>query len=169
MGEDRWRVTIGEIVSPFGRKGEVKVRPLTDFPERFQELDEVCVAHDRDESRVLRIERAWLHKGSVIVKLAGFEDISAAETLRGARILIPESEVMPLPEDEYYVHQIIGLDVFTTEGEYLGKVTQVLRTPAHDVYVTDRAMIPAVKEFVRDISLAEKKIVVRRIEGMVQE
>jgi len=169
MGEDDWDVVIGEIVSPFGRRGEVKVRPETDSPERFDELEEVCVGRGKAGGRVFEIEAVRHHKRAVLIKFAGIDDISAAETLRGSEVRIRESEVAPLEEDEYYVHDIIGLDVVTTEGESLGKVREIVRSPANDVYVTERAMIPAVKEFVVSIDLREKKMVVRPIEGMVRE
>ena len=162
MGEED--IVIGEIVSPFGRKGEVKVVTLTDFPERFLELETM-----RIDERVLKVEGVRFHKGMALIKFKGIDDISAAEDLRGMKILIGESELTPLEEDEYYVHDIIGLEAVTTEGESLGKVREVLRSPAHDVYVTDRAMIPAVKEFILNIDIPGGKLIVRPVEGLVQE
>lgn len=169
MGGDEHDVVIGEIVATFGRRGEVKVLPHTDFHERFERLKDVYTNKGETGGRVLRIENVRYHKGAVLIKFAGIDDISAAEALRGAKIYIRESELMPLAEDEYYVHDILGLDVVTTEGERLGKVRQILRSPANDVYVTDRAMIPAVKEFVVSIDLCAKKMIVRPVEGLVQE
>jgi len=172
MGEPVYDIIIGEVVSPFGLRGEVKVRPTTDFPEHLGGLEEVYVGKGsppRRSGRILKIERARPHKGAVVVKFAGIDDISSAETLRGMELRIGESELMPLEEDEYYIHDIIGLDVETTEGKHLGRVKEILRTPAHDVYVTDRAMIPAVKEFIASIDLDRKKMVVRSVEGLIQE
>lgn len=162
MGEED--IVIGEIVSPFGRKGEVKVVPLTDFPERFLALETMRV-----DGQALEVEGVRFHKGMALVKFEGIDDISSAEVLRGKKILIGESELAPLEEDEYYIHDIIGLEAITTEGESLGKVREVIRSPAHDVYVTDRAMIPAVKEFIVSIDIPGGKIVVRPVEGLVQE
>jgi len=172
MGETDYNVIIGEVASPFGLRGEVKVRPVTDFPEHFGGLKEVYVGKGsppRRSGRILKIESARPHKGAVIVKFAGIDDVSAAEALRGMELRISESELMPLEEDEYYIHDIIGLDVETTEGEHLGRVKEILRTPAHDVYITDRAMIPAVKEFIASIDLDRKKMVIRPVEGLIQE
>ncbi|HUV05725.1 MAG TPA: ribosome maturation factor RimM [Armatimonadota bacterium] len=169
MGEADYNVIVGEIVSAFGRRGEVKVWPVSDFPEHFGELEEVCVRRGSTGGRILRIEKARPHKGAVVVKFAGIDDISTAETLRGMELRISKRELMPLEENEYYIHDIIGLDVETTEGEHLGKVREILRSPAHDVYVTDRAMIPAVKEFITTIDLDRRKIVVRSVEGLIQE
>ena len=162
MGEED--IVIGEIVSPFGRKGEVKVVPQTDFPERFLELERIEIA-----GRVLDVEGVRFHKGMALIKFEGIDDISAAEDLRGGKILISENELAPLEEDEYYIHDIIGLEAITTEGESLGRVKEVLRSPANDVYVTDRAMIPAVKEYVVSIDIPGGKVIVRPAEGLVQE
>jgi 16S rRNA processing protein RimM len=169
MCSDEYSVTIGEISAPFGIRGEVKVRALTDFPEHFEELGEVCVAPEKQASRLMKIESVRYHKNAVLVKFAGIEDIPAADALRGARILIRESELIPLAEDEYYVHDILGMDVVTTEGQRLGKIREILRSPAHDVYVTERAAVPAVREFVISIDLRDRKMVVRPVEGLIQE
>lgn len=168
MNADSWDVVIGKIVAPFGLKGEVKVVPFTDFPERFKELGEVYVGSEA-AGLTRAIESARLHKGSVLVKFEGIDDVTAAENLRGAEVRIRESDRAPLPEGSYYIHDLIGLDVLTTEGENLGKVKEVLTGPAQDVYVTERAMIPAVKEFVVSVDLQKKQIIVSPIEGLVQE
>lgn len=157
-------IVIGEIVAPFGRRGEVKVVPMTDFPERFLESKTLKV-----DNRELKVEGVRLHKGMALVKFEGIDDISAAEDLRGGKILIGESDLAPLEEDEFYIHDIVGLEAVTTEGESLGRIREVLRSPANDVYVTDRAMIPAVKEFIVKIDIPGGKIVVRPVEGLVQE
>jgi len=169
MSETEQDVVIGEILAPFGLKGEVKVLPHTDFPERFEQLEGILVAGEGSPGRMMEIEGVRYHKRLILMKFAGVDDIAGAEALRGAELRIPESELLPLEEDEYYVHDIIGLEVVTTEGESLGTIREIIRSPAHDVYVTDRAMIPAVKEFVKSIDLDAGRIVVRPVEGLVQE
>ncbi len=168
MNSERWDVVIGKIVAPFGLRGEVKVVPFTDFPDRFEELGEVYVGSG-DAGEVRRIRRARLHKGSVLTKFEGIEDATAAESLRGLEVRIRESDLAPLEEGSYYVHDLIGLDVLTTGGESLGTLKEVLSGPANDVFVTDRAMIPAVKEFVKSVDLRKRQIIVEPIEGLVQE
>lgn len=168
MNSDRWDVVIGKIVAPFGLKGEVKVVPFTDFPERFKEMDEAYVGSE-EAGEMRRIESVRFHKGTILIKFEGVADITAAEELRGAEVRIRESDLVPLEEGSYYVHDLIGMDVLTTEGEDLGKVKEVLTGRANDVYVTDRALVPAVKEFVKSIDLQKRQIVVEPIEGLVQE
>lgn len=168
MTENECNILIGEVVTTFGHKGEVKVFPHTDFPERLSCRKEVSMRLADAEPRVLKITKSRIHKGAIIVKFAEANDMTAAEGLRGAKLYISPSEVPPLPDGEYYVNDIIGMSVTTTDGTDLGVVREVLRSPANDVYVTDTAMIPAVKEFVVSLDIAEKKMVVNRVEGLVQ-
>lgn len=161
-------ILVGEVVAPFGRKGEVKVVPHTDFPERLKELGQVKVAVG-DETLVLEIQNLRLHKDLLLIKFTGYENISDAERLRGGKVFISDQEIAPLGPDEYYIHDIIGMEVMTPEGESLGKIREVIRAPANDVYVTERAMIPAVKEFVLNVDLDNRRMVVRPIPGMVEE
>ena len=158
-----WNVLIGERVAPFGMRGDVKVVPYTDFPDHFQSLDEVCVGDGGADSGMRRIEKARPHKRILVVKFVGINSIDAAETLRGAKIFIRESDLLPLEEGEYYIHDIVGLRVFSTEGEDFGEVKEVLRAPGNDVYVTKQVMIPAAREFVLNIDLCEKKMLVKWI------
>ena len=168
MEDGNWDVLIGRIAAPFGLNGEVKVVPFTDFPERFKELGEVYV-ETKGGGMMRRIESARLHRGVVLVTFEGIGDITGAESLREGEIRIRESDLAPLEEGRYYIHHLIGMDVLTTEGEDLGKVTDVLTGPGNDVYVTDRAMIPAVKEFVVSIDTGQRRITVKPVEGLVQE
>ncbi|MBP6965435.1 MAG: 16S rRNA processing protein RimM [Armatimonadetes bacterium] len=168
MSADTWDVVIGKITSPFGLKGEVKVFPLTDFPERFSELAQAYLGTESD-GRMWVIESVRFHKGLVLIKFEGVDDITAADGLRGMEIRIRRGDLVPLEEGRYYIHDIVGLGVLTTDGEDLGKVEQVLTGSANDVYVTPRAMIPAVREFVVSVDLSKKQIVVKAVEGLVQE
>ncbi|HID64903.1 MAG TPA: 16S rRNA processing protein RimM, partial [Anaerolineae bacterium] len=134
-GSEPRYLVVGKIVAPWGVKGELKVAIETDFPERFKQLKRVYVG-EKATSFVLEWSR--LHKGHALLKLKGCDDRDAAEKLRGQLVQIPIEEAMPLGEDEYYVYQIVGLDVWTTEGEHLGRVSEVLFTGANDVYVVQR-------------------------------
>ena len=142
-------LAVGNIVGAHGIRGEVKVELLTDFPERFSPGATVYLGPE-SPTRPLRIEAARPHKGMMLVKFAGVPDRNAAELLRDNLLLIPEEQAMPLGEDENYAHDLIGLQVETTEGRVLGKVVEILYTAANDVYVVHRpgaeVLIPALKE-----------------------
>lgn len=162
-------VVIGTIVAPFGIKGEVKVRIETDFPERFLSLKEVWLKPVTGPGGITQIESVRFHKSGALVKFQGCGDRNGSEELRGAELRIDRSQLKVLDADQFYVHDILGLDVYTTDGEHLGQVTEVLNGPANDVYVTPRAMIPAIKQVVREIDLNGHKIVIEPIEGLLEE
>jgi len=166
MNKDNCSIIIGQIGPVFGLKGEVKVRPFTDKPEQFDKLKEVCLVIDQTDVRKGTIEKVRAHRNYFIVKFAGINSVSDAEALRNAEIRVDKSELIPLSEHEYYIDELLGIDVTTTEGKALGKIKEVLRSPANDVYVTDLAMIPALKSIIISIDIQEKKMVVRPVEGL---
>jgi 16S rRNA processing protein RimM len=138
----------------------VRVRPETDFPERFGDLDEVRLELPGRGEQAFHVCRARITPRGIILALAECNDRDRAGELRGAWVKIKPSMAVPLPAGSYWVHEIVGLRVFTEGGDDLGEVTEVLRTPAHDVYVTPSAMIPAVRDMVRQVDLEKGKMVV---------
>lgn len=167
MNETKYDVIIGQVGPTFGRKGEVKVRPFTDHLEQFAAGIDVCLSGLPEGDRILKIEKAWDQTGLLIVKFVGVDDMSSAEAIRHAEVRISTEDLVPLNEDEYYIDDLIGMDVVTSEGEDWGKIIEILESPANDLYVTNLAMIPAVKEFVLKIDLQKRKIVVRAMEGLL--
>jgi 16S rRNA processing protein RimM len=165
--EPRYLV-VGKIVAPWGIRGEVKVAIETDFPERFGQLERVCLG---EEATPFVLRGSRLHKGHALLKLDGCDDRDAAGKLRGQLVQIPIEEAMPLGEDEYYVYQIVGLDVWTSEGEHLGRVSEVLFTAANDVYVVHgekgEILIPAVEDVVLEVDLAGGRLTVELMEGLL--
>lgn len=161
-------ITIGTVVAPFGIKGEVKIRVETDFPERFEDLDEIWLQPKNGEGRMVEIKSVRFHQGVYLMKFAGVNDRTGSEGLRGAELKIDESQLMELEEGEYYVHDLIGLDIYTTSGEHIGKIDDVLSGPANDVYVTKRGLIPVIKQVVKEINLEEHKVVIEPMEGMLE-
>ncbi len=168
MSENEWNVIIGKVGATHGLKGDVRVWPATDYPGYLEELHEFMISGKTFGPRILKVSKARVQKNAVIMRFDGISNISEAEMLRDAEVRIRESDIRPLGEGEYFIEDIIGLEVWTTEDECLGRITEVLQTPANDVYVTDTAMIPAVKEFVVEIDLENRKMVVRHVEGLVQ-
>ena len=160
-------MAIGMINSPWGLKGHVKVTPLTANPERFTEGAVVILKNAR--VRILDIETPL---GFPCVLFEGHEGRSAAEALRGALIEIAESDLPPLPEGEYYTHDLIGMAVVTTAGDSVGVLEQVLVTGANDVYLVrlpDRkdVLIPALGHIVIEVDVAGKRMVIEPVKGLL--
>jgi 16S rRNA processing protein RimM len=161
MPSSSGNVRVGRIVGTHGLKGEIKVEVQTDFIERL------------DVGRRLRLKGDWVtvehareHKGKLLLFITGIDHIDKAEALQWEYLESPEAERPELDEDEYVTADLVGLDVFTVSGEGLGPVKDVLLMPAHDVLVVGEILIPAVKHFVKEVDLADKRIVVELIEGM---
>ncbi len=157
---------VGRILAPWSIRGEVKVEVLTDFPERFAPRKVVYL-----NTSPLEIESCRYHKHHLILKLVTIDSIEAAEKLRGQDLTIPSSELYALPEGQYYTFQLIGLKVVTTEGQTLGRVTDIMSTASNDVYIVEgkrgEILIPAIEDVVKSIDLKKGKMVIEAIEGLL--
>lgn len=166
---DEWNWTIGTVIAPFGRAGEVRIRYETDFPERFARVTRVCLRSPQGVARLFTVESVRPHKAGAVLKLEGLESISQAEEWRGARIQVVRAEAEPLGADEYYVSDLVGMEVITAEGKRLGLLEEVLPYPAQDLFRIGEILIPAVKEFILNIDLKERQIVVAPPKGLLPE
>ncbi|MFA5622347.1 MAG: ribosome maturation factor RimM [Thermovirgaceae bacterium] len=168
-------VIIGRVLGAHGIRGEIKVLPLTDFPDRFLGMERLevfrpvgkCVA-----SLTVRSIRFHEAKGLFLVETEEIGDRDKAGGLQGGFVMVKSSERVPLPEGSYWVEDVVGLKVVSSgTGEEIGKVEDVLQTGAHDVYSVrttrgDVRMLPAVREVVLRISLKERIMEVRPLEGL---
>ncbi len=167
--EDKYLV-VGEILKPWGYKGEVKVQILTDFPKRLPKFKTVFLG---EQARAVQVERARLHSGAALFKFQGIDTPEHAATLRGQIVRIPMDEATPLKKGQYYQHQIIGLRVVTEQSQELGMVADILETGANDVYVVrtpdgKEILLPAIHDVIRDIDLENKRLTVRIMPGLLQ-
>ena len=166
-------VVIARIVKARGIKGEVACDVATDFPERFDSLDQVTVKMGGGERLRLAVERHWFHKGRVILKFEGYDTMTAAEGLVGGLLVIPESERMPLERGEYYEYEIVGSEVIDPEGRHIGRVTGLLRTGGTDLLVVEgehkrEHLIPFADDICIDVDLKGKRIVVSPPDGLLE-
>ncbi|HEY65102.1 MAG TPA: 16S rRNA processing protein RimM [Caldilineae bacterium] len=165
-------LAIGRIVAPFGIRGEVKVEIHTGWPHRFALLERVYVGDEM--ARVVRetkVQSVRLHKGHALLKLEMCPDRNAAEELRGQWLFVSREEAMPLEEDEYYIHEILNLEVW--EGErYLGRIVEVIETPeeVNDVYVVrgehGELLVPAIRDVVLKVDLEAGRMYVSLPPGL---
>lgn len=161
---------VGKILNTHGLKGEVKVLSLSDYAERFEELEWILIEGFAEK---FYIENIKYRNTDVILALKGYNNINQVEKFKGRYILIDETQRRELPEGTYYIADIIGLDVYTVDNEFLGKVVDILQTGPSEIYVIKNGnsapiMIPAVEQFMPYISIEEGKIIVNPIEGMIE-
>ncbi len=162
-------LVVGEILKPWGFRGEVKVKILTDFPQHLSKISTVYLG---DEARAVQVERARLHSGAALMKFAGYDSDQAVAKLRGQTVRISAEDAAPLRDGQYYHHQVIGLEVVTTEGRTLGKVTEILETGANDVYIVEtpegrELLLPAIRQVVQEIDLENNRAIVNLIPGLI--
>ena len=125
---------VGQIVNTFGIKGFVKVKPFTDDVERFEELKNVYICIKK-EMKLVEIEEVKYHKEMVLLKIKGIDDMNEAEKYKGCYLKIDRKDAKKLPKDTYFIADILGLEVYTDEGELLGRVYVIFPTGSIDVYV----------------------------------
>jgi len=163
-------LAVGRVVKPFGVRGWVKAEVWTDFPERFERPGRFFAGEERSP---LQMERSRSLHGGILLKFAGFETPETAAALRDQVLYVPIEEAMPLPEGEWYLHQLIGLEVWTDEDERLGVVTDIWDTGSNDVYVVDRAgetlLLPAIPEVVLQIDPPNGRLLIHPMEGLLPE
>ncbi len=168
--EDLLRV--GVIANTHGIRGEVKVYPTTEDPKRFLDLKEVILDTGK-EKLPLGIEHVRFFKNLVILKFKGINNINDIEKYKGKDLLVTREDAIPLEEGEFFIADLLDLDVYEEDGEKLGVLTDVLQTGANDVYVVTRdsdkkeILIPAIDDCILEISPEEHKIVVHLLEGLV--
>jgi len=166
-------VVIGEIARPHGLRGEMRVTPLTDHPERFEDVTD-CVLWDqaRDTRERCRITGARRQGTTVLLSLAGCETVEAASALVGRLVALPEDEALPLPPGRFYPWQLEGCRVLTDDGREVGQVLRVEQSAAQDLWVvsdgTCERLIPAVAEIVLEVDLAGGRVVIRPPEGLLE-
>jgi len=162
------KIKIGQVVNVVGLKGEVKVYHYTDYKERFEELSKIYL-----DQTLYQIAGVRYMKDMVILKLSGINDRTAAENLKGKEVLIGKEDIRVLPEDTYYIFDLIGLKVVDENGGNIGTLCDVIQNSAQDLYEIEQEnknkfLLPAVEEFVLKIDMNSRTMTVRLIEGLIE-
>ena len=164
-------VAVARIVKPRGLKGEVVASLLTDFPERFESLDEVTVVRKNGERLELKIEHFWFQNGRVVLKFVGYDTVESGESLRNTEVCVPETEAVHLEEDEYFDWQLEGCQVKTIGGETIGEVRQLMRTGGTELLVvTGNAkeyLIPFANAICIEVDIENKVVMIDPPEGLL--
>lgn len=164
-------IRVGVISSTHGIRGEVKVYPTTDDPNRFKDLKQVILDTGK-EQLPLEIEGVKFFKQLVILKFVGIDRIEDIEKYRGKDLLVTRENAVKLEEDEYFIYDLIDSEVFTDEGTKLGILTEILTSSANDVYVVQTAdkkeiLLPSIKECILNVDMENKKITVHLMKGLI--
>ena len=167
---------LGEILRPHGIRGEMRMRILTDYPERLINELKTIYLGDNPDSMVdeYAIKSARFHKEYLLITLTDIEDRNEAEALRGKKIMINIENAVPLREGEFYLYQLMGLSVQTEEGIHLGDIRDVIETGANDVYLVKggqfgELLLPAHEETIISIDFEAKMVTMSLPEGLLPE
>lgn len=162
---------VGVISSTHGVRGEVKVFPTTDDVKRFKKLKKVILDTGK-EQLPLEIEGVKFFKQFVILKFRGIDNINDIEKYKGKRLLVDREHAVKLKKDEYFIADMIGMDVFTEDGGLFGALKDVMETGANDVYIIEMSdgkevLVPAIKQCILDVDIENRKMVIHLLEGLV--
>ena len=162
---------IGQIVNTFGIKGMVKVKPFTDNIERFSNLEKIYIKNKSGQTEY-KIQEVKYHKNMVLIKFEGIENPEQADLLRNSYLMVDRETEEPLEVGRYYIVDMIGLDVFTDDNEYLGKLEDIYNTGSNDIYVVKnelgkQVLLPAIEDVIKNIDMDNKKVIVHLIPGLV--
>ena len=163
------KTLVGKIINTHGIKGNVKIYPYTDDPERFKDLDYLLIGEDFKE---LRIADMFIQKGFVYVRFEGYEDINKILDFVNSNVYIYDRDKVKLPEDRYFISDIVNMEVHDLEGNLIGKVTDVIENLANDLFQVQKPdgkifYLPARKEFIKEIDVDKRVIIIDPIEGLL--
>ena len=161
---------VGVIASTHGIRGEVKVFPTTDDPARFKKL-KIVLLDTGKELTELEVQSVKFFKQFVILKFRGIDNINDIEIYKGKSLLVPREDAVELEENEYYIADLIGMEVVTDEGEF-GILRDVMETGANEVYIIDskehgEVLIPAIRDCILDVDVENRRMKIRLMDGLI--
>jgi 16S rRNA processing protein RimM len=162
-------IAVGRITRAHGVKGEVSVLPLSQVEARFEPGSRLLAGEGED--RPLVVSSVRRHHDRVLVLFEGITDRDAAHGLRGTYLFVPASQAPPLPEGEFWTHQLIGCEVVTEGGRTLGRLREVIHTAANDVWSVQSddgadVLVPALKDVVESVDLEARRVLVKEVPGL---
>lgn len=162
-------IKVGKFITTHGIKGELKLLPYNDDLSRYKDYYEIYVG-DKYEKEIIKSVR--FHKQSVLIKLNGYDDINEVLKLKGEDVYIHKDNLLELSKDEYFIKDLIGLEVYDLENNKVGILKEILKGLGNDIYVVKNKqkefLIPGVKKFIKEINIDENKIIIAPIEGMIE-
>ncbi len=164
-------IVIGKVVSTQGNKGEVNILPLTDSIDRFKNLDNVILRNENSQT-ILNVEKIRVRKDTIILKLKDIENIEEAKMIVGSFLEVKRKNAIKLSKDNYFIFEIIGLEVYDENDIFLGKVENIISTGSNDVYIVKgenkkELFIPAIHDIVKNIDLEKRRITISMVDGLI--
>jgi 16S rRNA processing protein RimM len=170
--ENRDLVIVARAVRTRGLKGELVAELLTDFPERFESLEELIAVSPDGERQTVKLENFWIQNGRVILKIESFDDVDSARVFIGFDFAVPEAERVQLEADEYYDWELEGCTVSTVDGDSVGIVSSIMKTGGTEILVVSDAeverLVPLAASIVKDIDRANKRILIDPPPGLFE-
>lgn len=170
-GADKEFVSVAYIASTHGLKGDVKVIQLSNDQERIYSLSNIVIIQRNGEKQESFIKKVRAVKGGFAVSLANIMTVTDAQQLVGSYIAVPENEVPVLGKDTWYHYDIIGIEVFTTDGQCLGKIEDIISTGSNDVYIIrgndHEYLIPAIRNVIKDVDTKGRRMVIALMDGLI--
>lgn len=166
-------MTVGKVVNSHGIRGELKIVPETDFPERFDKGNSLIIVNSQNKQTPVTVKSSRLHKNVFIVLFDQFSNINDVEKYKGSLLKIEAKNQKPLEEGEYYYHEIIGCKVVTEEEQELGLVSEVLTPGANDVWVVSlpkgkQLLLPVIDDVILNVDIPNKTIRIHLMEGLLE-
>jgi 16S rRNA processing protein RimM len=161
---------IGEILKSHGLKGRMKVKSYVEMSKNLSSIPEVVIVTEKNESKRFEVRKITFHRTFFFLELESINTVDAADGFVGSRVLIQEDKLEGLSVDEYYWRDLIGLNVITEEGRFLGIIENIFQTGSNDVYVCGRGerelLLPAIQDVILKVDLEKKEMVVRLLDGL---
>jgi 16S rRNA processing protein RimM len=162
---------IGQIVNTYGIKGFVKVVPFTDDITRFENLKKVYL-QTKKGLETIEIEEVKYSKNTVLLKIKGIDDINTASLYKNCYLKIDRKDAVKLPEDSYFIVDLLDMEVYTDENIYLGKIDDVYPTGSNDIYVIKneagkQILLPAIAQVIKTVNVEDKKMTVHLLDGLI--
>ena len=162
---------IGTIVGTFGNKGDLKVNPSISPDNYLAVVKSIFIEDSNLIKQEFKVIRAKKHKNIFIFTLEGIDDMNVAENLSGLSVYVPTLDFIELQKNEYFYHELEGMDVYSTDGNLIGKVDHIMKGGNDILVIKDdngkEIMIPFVDKLVPEVNLKEKTITVNAIEGLI--
>lgn len=166
-------VTVGKVVNSHGIRGELKIVPETDFPERFDVGNSLIIVDSQNKQTPVTVKTSRLHKNVFIVLFSQFSNINDVEKFKGSLLKIEAKNQKPLEDGEYYYHEIIGCKVVTEDEQELGLISEILTPGANDVWVVSlpkgkQLLLPVIDDVILNVDIPNKTIRIHLMEGLLE-